>query len=276
MRLYPLFVAVTIFTAASTAEPIKNQNDDQLDNASIVKKVAGYVILALLSILVYERITLVRNKGKLPGPSFTIPFLGSLLEFVRKPYQFWAKQELWGKKAGASWNYICGKFVITLVKAKLARIPFTNNSAKEFLSVVHPNAEAVFGKDSFLFMTGPRHQALRGSFIKLFTKKAIAVYLSIQEEKVKEHLEKWKQNKGEVDLRRNLQDLNAATSQAAFVGPYIKNTEEFQELMRKMGKAFLSWPISLPGTVIWKTKRARIQVARCILLFSITNCGSDV
>lgn len=187
------------------------------------------------------------------------------MEFVRQPYRFWLKQESWGKKAGASWNYICGKFVIMLVKAKFARTPFINNSANEFLSVIHPNAEAVFGKDSFLFMTGSRHQALRGSFIKLFTKKAISVYLSIQEEKVKQDVEKWKQNRAEIDLRRHLQDLNASTSQTAFVGPYIEDTEHFQGLMRIMGNAFVSWPISFPGSAVWKTRRARIEVENMLM-----------
>lgn len=163
-----------------------------------------------------------------------------------------------------SWNYLCGKFMLLLVKAKFARTPFMKNSATEFSSAVHPNAEAVFGKDSFLFMNGPDHQAIRGSFLKLLTKKAVTVYLSIQETMVLQYIEKWKQNKGEVDLRHHLLELTSLTSQAAFVGPYIPDTERFQHLMKIMGESLVSLPINLPGSGVWRANRARVEVEKIL------------
>lgn len=271
MKLSILLCVVAILTVASTSTPSET-GDNQLDNqsaycfargflsVSMLKKVAGYVILALISLMIYEQICLTRMKGRLPGPRFSIPFIGSLLEVTRQPYRFWLKQESWGEKAGVSWNYICGKFVLLFIKAKFARIPFIKNSAKEFVSYVHLNAEAVFGKESILFMSGPKHQALRGSFIKLFTQKATSVYLSIQEEKVKQSVKEWTHSKGEIDLRSHLQNLNALISQSAFVGPYIEDAEHFQRLMITMGKAFVSLPITFPGSALWKTKYTRIEV----------------
>jgi cytochrome P450 family 710 subfamily A protein len=109
------------------------------------------------------------------------------VELVHQPYRFWIKQESWGAKTGLSWNYLGGKFMLYLVKAKLTRIPFIKNSATEFVMHVHPNAKDIFGKESFLFKSGPEHQAARRSFIKLFTKKAAPAYLSVKEEMVRNY-----------------------------------------------------------------------------------------
>jgi cytochrome P450 family 710 subfamily A protein len=54
--------------------------------------------------------------------------------------------------------------------------------------------------------------------------------------------------------------MNASTSQAAFLGPYIEDAEHFQGLLKTMNGAFASLPISFPGNAIWKTKHARVEV----------------
>lgn len=102
MRLSLLWCAVAIFTIASTSES-ESIDDGQIVrgfayelHVSTLKKVAGCVVLALVSLIVYEQISLVIKKGQFRGPRFTIPFIGSILELVNHPYTFWIKQTSWG------------------------------------------------------------------------------------------------------------------------------------------------------------------------------------
>lgn len=267
----PLWILVAMFTVVSCADSDAQLSDQstyhsvyELLSMSMLKKVVGCVVAVLVSLIIYEQVSLRQKSGNLPGPWLCIPFIGSLREIVCQPYRFWMKQEAWGAKAGASWNYVAGNFMLLLVKAKLARIPFIQNSAEEFLTIVDPNAEAVFGKGSLLFMSGPEHKALKGSFIKLLTQRAVSVYLSTQEEKFRQYAEKWRHTTEEVDLRHDLRELNALTSQAAFVGPYIEDTKHFQKLMKIMGDAFGSLPINIPGSGLWKTYRAGAEVEKIL------------
>ena len=233
----------------------------------------GCVALGLVTLGGFEQIYLWKKKANYPGPRVSVPFIGSTLQLLYHPYEFWKKQEAFAKMAGISWNYFFGKFVLLFVKAKYARIPFVKNSVTEFLSFIHPNATAVFGEGSVLFMSGPKHQELRRSFLKLFTRKAVSVYLIIQHKVAQECIQKWLQQKEGKDIRENLRDFNARSSQAVLVGPYIHDTEEFQQLMCTMGKAFGSIPINFPGGGIWKTNRARKKVED--ILTAAVKCSKE-
>ena len=71
----------------------------------------------------------------------------------------------------------------------------------------------------------------------------------------------WLKRAGEeFDLRDCLREFNAKSSHTVFVGPYLKDPEHFQELMFIMGQGFVSAPINLPGTGVWRTNRARKEV----------------
>ena len=225
-------------------------------------RIAGYTTLAVIAIAGLEQLYLFRKKGYYPGPRFTLPFIGSTMNIIRRPYKFWLKEHQRAQATGISWNYVFGKFIMLCTKVKYSRIPFIKNSESEFVSAVHPNAAAVFNKKSILLMpSGPQHTAIRQSFIKLFTRKAISAYLSIQDEIVRESIQAWMQHAGEeLDLREYLREFNAKSSHTAFLGPYLKDLEHFQRLMTTMGKGFSSLPINFPGSGVWYTVHARKEV----------------
>jgi cytochrome P450 family 710 subfamily A protein len=48
------------------------------------------------------------------------------------------------------------------------------------LLALHPNAKRVLGKRNIAFLHGPEHKALRKSFLALFTRKALAVSVTLR------------------------------------------------------------------------------------------------
>lgn len=64
-----------------------------------------------------------------------------------------------------------------------------------------PAAEWILGKNNIAFMSGPTHKALRKSFLALFTRKALGVYVLKQDGIIRDHFAQWMQV-GHVVLRR--------------------------------------------------------------------------
>ena len=81
-------------------------------------------------------------------------------------------------------------------------------------------------------------------------------------------------------------DLNAATSQEVFAGPYLDNPEEkkkFSAAFMDMTQGFLAFPLCLPGTAVWKGKQGRLYIigvlkkaaARSKLAMQVFPCTKD-
>ncbi len=54
-------------------------------------------------------------------------------------------------------------------------------------------AEWILGKNNIAFMSGPTHKALRKSFLALFTRKALGVYVLKQDGIIRDHFAQWMQ-----------------------------------------------------------------------------------
>lgn len=69
-------------------------------------------------------------------------------------------------------------------------------------------------------------QALRKSFLALFTRKALSMYVQQQDKVIREHIAAWMEQQeacpGPVEVRDMVRDMNAATSQRVFVGEWVR------------------------------------------------------
>lgn len=54
-------------------------------------------------------------------------------------------------------------------------------------------AEWILGKTNIAFMSGPEHKALRKSFLALFTRKALGLYVLKQDDVIRKHFNEWMQ-----------------------------------------------------------------------------------
>ena len=229
-------------------------------------KAAVYFAVIVLVLAILEQIRLHRKKGKLNGPLIPIPFLGGLVEMIVDPTTFWDRQRSWAATSGGlSWNSLVGFFAIFSAKANISRLVLTKNSPNDFVMWLHPNGVKLFGDHNIAFMTGSALKALRKSFLNLFTRKALGVYLSIQERIIHQHTNTWlREGKVDAEMRTRVRDLNLMTSQTVFVGPYLEDPERFSKLYLHITEGFLSAPINLPGTGLWKAIRAREEVEKIL------------
>ena len=218
-------------------------------------------ITILLGLIGYDYIKYNYKKKNLPGPKWVLPFIGSIVSMVRNPTNFWNQQEKYGK---ISWNKLGGYFMVHSNDATVTKKILQNNT--DLKPILHPNANTIFGKNNMAFQQGKPHKQLRAVLLPLFTKKALSLYLKIQEKVIRRHLSKWinefMENDEPINMRLKIRDLNLETSQNVFVGPYLteKTRKIFAENYMKMNKGFLSLPINLPGTKLWNSVQARKKI----------------
>ena len=77
---------------------------------------------------------------------------------------------------------IVGVFTVFVTDAAISRHVFNHNGADSLLMQLHPSAKNVLGEKNIAFLHGPEHKALRKSFIALFTRKALGVYVRKQDQ----------------------------------------------------------------------------------------------
>ena len=102
---------------------------------------------------------------------------------------------------GLSWNSLCGKFMIFTTDAAISRRVFSYNDPETLLMAVHPSGKNILGESNLAFMHGPPHKAIRKSFLSLFTRKALATYVELQDGIIREHLKEWQRVEGEREIR---------------------------------------------------------------------------
>ncbi len=103
---------------------------------------------------------------------------------VKDPYGFWEKQRLFSFP-GMSWHSIVGVFTIFVTDPAICRHVFNHNSTDTLLLQLHPSAKNILGERNIAFLHGPEHKALRKSFIALFARRALAVYVRKQDQIIK-------------------------------------------------------------------------------------------
>jgi cytochrome P450 family 710 subfamily A protein len=91
--------------------------------------------------------------------------------------------------------------MIFTTDADISRRVFTYNDPETLLMAVHPSGKNILGEGNLAFMHGPPHKAIRKSFLSLFTRKALATYVELQDGIIREHLKRWQQVEGEREIR---------------------------------------------------------------------------
>eukprot|EP01025_Chloroclados_australasicus_P004916 TRINITY_DN11346_c0_g1_i2.p1 TRINITY_DN11346_c0_g1~~TRINITY_DN11346_c0_g1_i2.p1 ORF type:complete len:538 (-),score=42.28 TRINITY_DN11346_c0_g1_i2:444-2057(-) len=228
----------------------------------------GLFVSVVLGYVVYENFLFAWNragkKGSLPGPAFVTPIIGTIWTMVMNPYQYWEDQKKYSFP-GMSWTSILGKFTVFVTDAKIQRNLLQYNDEDTLLMAVHPSGRNILGDSNLAFMHGPDHKAIRKSFLALFTRKALAKYIEIQDKVIWKHLRFWMEEyDGKPrEMRNFIRDMNAETSQEVFAGPYLMNQverEQFSNAFKDMTLGFLAFPICLPGTQVWKGKQGRLYI----------------
>jgi len=148
------------------------------------------------------------------------------------------------------------------------------HASDSFRVFLHPNATAILGPKNIAFMHGPDHVALRKALIPLFTRRALAAYLPIQEGLIRHAFADWLAQPDAANvpepIRFRIRDLNIATSTEVFVGAYMDDAQRaaFNANYLAVTLGFLAFPIALPGTALWRAIQARKAIVRTLKGFA--------
>ncbi|KAK4529913.1 hypothetical protein CCYA_CCYA02G0778 [Cyanidiococcus yangmingshanensis] len=261
-----------------TAERILERTDAWLgiNSWSARGRTIAYCALLIVGLAIAEQLHLRRlaGFGRVRGPPLAIPFIGGIVSMVLAPYTFWERQRRLNP-SGVSWNSLAGYFMLFVTETDLCRYVLSENGPHAFQMILHPNGWKILGRNNIAFKWGEEHKRLRQSFLRLFTPKALGVYVSIQERLIREHLHSWlSESERSADgyspafeVRPRVRDLNLRTSQTVFIGPYLCERDRFCEDYLRITQGFLSFPLALPGTGLWRAIQARKRVLR-----TLTDC----
>ncbi|KAJ7823578.1 cytochrome P450 [Mycena olivaceomarginata] len=125
------------------------------------------------------------------------------------------------------------------------------------------SAKHVLLPENWVFLTGKEHVDYRRGLNNLFTRKAIGMYITIQDAITRKHFDLWKVDFGTTPqpLMFPARFLNMDTSLRVFCGNHIPDeaTKEINDKYWDITKALelVNFPLPLPGTKIYKAIQAR-------------------
>lgn len=232
--------------------------------------------LLVVTVLLYEQLSYLRKGKHIPGPAIVVPFLGDAIRMVKNPTQFWIDQATISGKVGLCWNVLFGKFIVFVRDTELSQKVFNNVKPDGFQLIGHPFGKKLFGESNLIFLFGEEHRDLRRRLAPNFTFKALGTYVGIQERIIREHIASWietaKHTTEPFKMRLLVRDMNLATSQATFVGPYMsqETREQFAADYKLFNAGHLALPLDFPG---FAYQEARLAVPRLVKI--LQDCVHD-
>ena len=227
----------------------------------VLLPVVTYALAVFLTMIYFARI----HKFKIAGPTFVPPLLGNLIAMIRDPYGFWDLQRVnaTSTPAGYCWTSILNQFTVFATKPDICQKIFATNSDTTLTLALHPNGQIILGANNIGFQTGPKHKALRASFISLFTIKALSIYLPKQQKIINDTINTWPKKypvgSGGTfkEMREDIRKLNCETSQTVFLGVHLDDPVAFTHDYDLMTNGFLTAPIYFPGTALYAAVQGR-------------------
>ncbi|KAM7212912.1 Cytochrome P450 [Rhypophila decipiens] len=232
-----------------------------------------YVVTFLLGLMVYDQVVYLRQKGSIAGPRFKIPLVGPFAQALDPKWEGYLKQWASGPLSCVS---IFHKFVVLASDRDIAHKVFKSPAYAE--PCIVPIARDVMGHNAWVFLQGKAHVEYRRGLTPLFTTKALATYLPVQERVLNDYFDKFvaasAANRGKPMAFMSLfREINCAISCRTFFGDYIS-----QDAVKKIADDFylataalelVNVPFStyIPYTKTWlgiRTARAvNAEFARC-------------
>src|SRR3954468_24538224 len=233
----------------------------------------------------------IKRKGSIAGPPFKIPLMGPFIQALHPKFDSYLAQWASGPLSCVSVfhkyatpfsriNTIADlrtrRFVVLASDRDLAHKVFKSPSYAE--PCIVPIAKDILGHKSWVFLQGKAHAEYRRGLTPLFTNKAIATYLPVQEKVLSDYFDKFvatsEANKSKpVPFMTMFREINCALSCRTFFGDYIS-----QDAVKKIADDFylataalelVNVPLSIyiPFTKPWLGKRTadavHVEFAKC-------------
>ncbi|KDQ54835.1 hypothetical protein JAAARDRAFT_60295 [Jaapia argillacea MUCL 33604] len=218
-----------------------------------------YTTLAIiLALLVLEQTVYRYKKQNLPGPSWSIPIIGKFADSLSPTLENYKAQ--WNSGALSALS-VFNIFIVIASSNEYTRKIFNSPTYAEPCLV--NSAKQVLCPDNWVFLTGKVHVDFRRGLNTLFTRKALGIYVTIQDVISRKHFAKWLADSSETHqpIMMTARDANMDTSLRVFCGKHIPD-HAAQEIADKywaitVALELVNFPLALPGTKVYKAIQAR-------------------
>ncbi|KAG6885525.1 hypothetical protein C0993_000521 [Termitomyces sp. T159_Od127] len=139
--------------------------------------------------------------------------------------------------------------------------------------LVH-SAKQILLPENWVFLTGKDHLAYRRGLNSLFTRRALGIYVGIQEAITRKHFAKWLATAAQTDeaqpIMMTARHLNMDTSLRVFCGKHISEeaaieiNEKYWAITQSL--ELVNFPLAIPGTKVYKAIQARKAALRWLEL----------
>lgn len=220
------------------------------------------LLITVISLLVLEQLVYRQKKGHLPGDKWTIPVIGKFKDSLNPSIANYKRQWYSGALSAVS---VFNIFIVLGSSNEMAR-KIMNTPTHAEPCLVHA-AKKVLLPENWVFLHGKVHADYRKALNVLFTKKALASYLPIQERIYREWFAKWMNDPSPAKpYMMEMRDLNMETSLAVFIGPYVTAAQR-QEINDKywlitLALELVNFPLAIPGTKVYNAIQARKLVMK--------------
>ncbi|KAI0825214.1 cytochrome P450 sterol C22-desaturase [Trametes gibbosa] len=252
------------------------------------------VVLALLAL---EQSVYRYKKRHLPGDNWTFPIIGKFADSMKPTMEGYLKQWNSGALSALSvFNILltplltasrelclppcCTQIDVAPVKFNPSAIRMrsfivmasSNEYSRKILNspthaepcLVH-SAKQILRPDNWVFLTGKVHVEYRRVLNGLFTRKALGIYVGIQDTIARKYLKQWlaeaAADPSPKPIMMTCRDMNMETSLRVFCGSHIDD-----DAAREIGEKYWSitvalelvnFPLAIPGTKVYRAIQCR-------------------
>ncbi|KAM6498365.1 cytochrome P450 sterol C22-desaturase [Amanita muscaria] len=245
-----------------TSAPLSNISVPSLPTLMHEKSSSWFYTTALifLSLLALEQAVYRYKKRHLPGDSWTIPIIGKFADSMKPTLEGYQKQWDSGALSAVS---VFNIFIVMASSNEYARKILNSPSFAE-PCLVH-SAKQILRSDNWVFLTGKSHIEYRRGLNHLFTRKALGIYIGVQDALARIHFKRWLEEAAKdpspKPIMMTARALNMDISLRVFCGPHIPEqgareiNEKYWNITRSL--ELVNFPFAFPGTKVYKATQAR-------------------
>lgn len=222
------------------------------------KQVLGSLLAMIATLLVLEQAVYRYKKAHLPGAKWTIPLIGKFKDSMDPRLEGYKRQ------------WASGELSVTSVFNIFIVIASSNEYSRKILNsptyaepCLTSSAKPILLKENWVFLHGKVHADYRKALNVLFTKKALSIYLPIQENIYRKYFKQWMSDPTPEPkpYMMAMRDLNMETSLRVFTGNHMDDAAA-AEISDKywlitVALQLVNFPLALPGTNVYNACQAR-------------------
>ncbi|ORX52049.1 cytochrome P450 [Hesseltinella vesiculosa] len=217
---------------------------------------------AVVGLFAYEQYVYLSKKKSLPGPKFKIPIIGAFMDSLHPTFEGYMSK--W-KSGELSCVGVFDRFVVIASTCDLSR-KILNSPAWASPTVVD-SMKYILCPDNWVFLSGKAHVDYRKGLNVLFTRKALGMYIPIQETVYEKHFNRWLAMDGRKEQYQwHFRELNMESSLRVFLGFHMSDevaetiSQEYFNITAAL--ELVNFPLPLPGTKVYKAIQSRKYIVK--------------